>query len=88
MQLVTTEGRLWESSLITGSQWTPDYNELVIDFVSGSSYKYGEVPEDVYNSFCEADSQGSYFNINIKGKYPFTKIEKTQEEEYGDSESI
>jgi len=89
MEMVTTEGRLWDSSLITGTQWTPDYNELVIDFASGASYKYGEIPEEEYNAFCEAESQGSYFNKNIKGKYPFTKVEKTEQiDEHGDSESI
>lgn len=87
MEIVTAEGRIWDSSLIISSQWTPDYNHLDINFVSGASYRYAEVTEDVYEAFCIADSQGSYFNKNIKGKYPFTKIEK-EETENGDQENI
>jgi hypothetical protein len=88
MILLTTEERKWNSSLITSSQWTPDYNHLDISFASGASYRYAEVPEDVYEAFCTADSQGSYFNKNIKGKYPFTKIEKEEtDEKDGDTQS-
>lgn len=87
MEIITTEGRIWNSSLITSSQWTPNHNHLDITFMTGASYRYAEVTEDIYEAFCVADSQGSYFNKNIKGKFEFTKIEK-EETENGDQEDI
>lgn len=47
--------------------------ELHIIFRSnGSHYVYSQVPEDIYNGLIKAESQGKYFNANIKHNYIFS----------------
>lgn len=41
---------------------------------SGSLYRYDEIPRDVYKALINADSIGGYYNSNIKGEYPSTRI--------------
>lgn len=47
-----------------------DGDTLFVQFVSGDWYKYFQVPETVFEEFCNADSQGQFFNVEIKPKYP------------------
>lgn len=42
---------------------------LTIDFVKGGSHEYSGVPADVVAGLLTADSQGAYFNINIRNSY-------------------
>ena len=50
---------------------------LTIEFTNGSIYKYNDVPENVYDALMTADSVGSYFHHNIKGKYTAKKVEQS-----------
>ena len=36
---------------------------------SESEYAYFDVPKNVWSDLCKAQSKGSYYNKNIKGKY-------------------
>jgi KTSC domain len=42
-----------------------------VDFLSGSRYRYFEVPEWVYQEFLEADSKGRYLNEAFKIDHAF-----------------
>ncbi|PNH83376.1 KTSC domain-containing protein [Vibrio diazotrophicus] len=44
-------------------------------FRYGGGYRYSGVPEPVWNDLLISSSHGSYFNIHIRDKYPFEKIE-------------
>ena len=47
---------------------------LNVVYVSGKVYAYKNVPEHVYQAMKEAFSKGTFLNENIKGKYPFKKL--------------
>lgn len=51
-----------------------DSQLLEITFHRGGSYEYSGVPQDEYDAFMAAESQGKYFHAYIKNKYPTTKI--------------
>lgn len=42
---------------------------LLVELKSGDDYLYTGVPLSVWNEFKEADSYGSYYSRNIKGRY-------------------
>ena len=39
-----------------------------------SSYSYGSVPRAVANGLLAASSKGKYFNSNIRGRFPASKV--------------
>lgn len=62
-----------DSSFIDHVSWDSDYLTLSVRFVSGTVWMYHEVPQSVYRSLLKAKSVGSYFNKNIRDKYPSEK---------------
>jgi hypothetical protein len=54
------------------------YNEkskvLEIKFHESRIYQYFNVPKYVYHGLINAQSHGSYFHSNIKGKYNYQRI--------------
>lgn len=46
---------------------------LTLSFKRGT-YRYEDVPADVYEELNKSDSKGSYFKENIRGKYKTTKV--------------
>jgi hypothetical protein len=48
--------------------------ELHVQFKSGRTYKYSNVPLDVYDAFLAAESKGKYFAANVRGKYEFSMM--------------
>lgn len=42
---------------------------LTVTFNSGSSYRYADVPKEVYQELIEAKSAGKFFQAYIKGQY-------------------
>lgn len=75
MKLITTEGRIWNSSVIKKTEYNPDDQELYVELHKGNMYLYGEVTQEEYDRFCAAESQGSFFNQELRGKKPYAKIE-------------
>lgn len=47
---------------------------LFVEFKNGKRYAYYNVPEEVYNNLLNANSVGSYYHQNIKGKYNVLEI--------------
>lgn len=43
----------------------------------GALYSYSDFDSDAYINFATAESIGSYFYKNIKGKYNFAKVDET-----------
>jgi hypothetical protein len=48
-------------------------NSILYVQFSNALYSYKAVPENVYTRFLTAQSKGSFFAKEIKGKYEFTK---------------
>ena len=74
MKLITTEGRDWSSSLIKHTEYNPDDKQLTVTFQNGKDYLYYDITEEDYQAFCSAESQGSYFGKNIRGKKDFSTV--------------
>ncbi len=47
---------------------------LIIIFHAGGMYEYSNVPREVYESLCSAESAGKYFHTSIKGKFEYKKL--------------
>lgn len=63
-----------ESSNISYIGYDYDTQELYITFSKGDTYKYNNVPEQVFKEFLEASSVGKYYINNIRGQYTSNKI--------------
>lgn len=74
---MNTEIKKWQnSSLIEGSVYNKNEQELFIEFKNGGKYTFQEITTQEYTDFCAAESQGIFFNENFNRKKPFEVIEK------------
>ena len=55
-----------QSSMMTRGEYNEELRELDITFTSGKTYRYIDVPEDIYSGLIEATSQGEFFNDYIR----------------------
>jgi hypothetical protein len=47
---------------------------LEVEFVSGSVYRYFDVPQEVFESLVNAPSVGKFFNENIRSIYGHERV--------------
>lgn len=69
---MSQEERPWtelKSTNLRRCRYTAATGELEIEFNSGASWTYVEVPEGTAADLAVADSPGKFFNANIKGKF-------------------
>lgn len=57
------------SSSLKSAEYDSTDKILTITFNSGSSYRYRDVPKEVYQELIEAKSAGKFFQSYIKSKY-------------------
>lgn len=62
------------STVIRRFDYRPGSRELVIEFVTGRTYIYSDVPEGEALAMRGAFSKGQYFNANIRDCYAFREI--------------
>lgn len=62
------------STVIRRFDYSPEREELTIEFVSGRRYLYSGVPRDEAESLRSASSKGSYFNRRIRDRYAFREL--------------
>ena len=55
-----------ESSNLKAIGYDPDNQELYVSFLNNTTYKYLNVPEEIFNAFLEAGSKGQFLHRNIK----------------------
>lgn len=67
------EVKIQSSSLKSASYDTLTEN-LTVTFNTGVSYRYKEVPMQVFTKFRLAKSQGQFFNKNISPNYLYKKV--------------
>lgn len=63
-----------ESRVVQTLDYDPEKEELTLEFVERGTYKYQGVSLDTYVDFAEAESQGRYFNLYIRDRYPYERI--------------
>jgi hypothetical protein len=65
-----------ESAVVTSIRYDNNTRALDITFTSGETYRYSNVPRDIYVALLDAESKGEFFNDRVKGVFPFTKVDK------------
>jgi len=63
-----------ESSMMDNLEYDESNSELDITFVGGKTYRYFNVPPDVYADLLDAESKGEFFNERIKDQYEFSEV--------------
>ena len=48
---------------------------LELRFRNGAVYQYFSVPQRIFRDLLWASSKGGYFNQNIRGRYPYKRIQ-------------
>ena len=70
MEMITITG----SSSITAIGYEPNSATLRIQFTTGTSYEYFDVPQYVYDELMSAGSKGTYANANIYKVYRQARV--------------
>ena len=47
---------------------------LEVEFYSGGTYQYSNVPKEVYFRFIKSESLGKFLHTNIKGIYKYKQV--------------
>lgn len=63
-----------ESSNIAAIGYSDVEGVLLVDFLSGTRYRYSAVPAWKFEAFLAAPSKGRYLNSAIKGEYDFERV--------------
>lgn len=69
-------GSAWADKETTLSKVSYDAEKkaLTVVFEKGGTYEYAGVPQATYDELQKAESKGTYFNQNVRGKYAAKKI--------------
>jgi hypothetical protein len=62
------------SSNLSAVGYDVDRQALEVEFKNGAVYEYSGVPDSEHDGLMSAGSKGTYFNANIKNRYPFVKL--------------
>lgn len=61
------------SSNIAAVGYDADTQTLAVEFRSGGTYEFYDVPEAVYQGLLSASSPGSYFQNEVRGRYRYAR---------------
>ena len=64
-----------DSTAISEIDYDAERAKLLVRFTSGERYVYVGVPGEVHRSFVDADSKGRFFQSQIRGRYPFNRLD-------------
>lgn len=59
------------SSNLSSATYDPDVENLTVEFQSGDSYTYFNVPAAVYRGLTLAGSAGAYFHRQIRNRFAY-----------------
>jgi lysyl-tRNA synthetase class 2 len=62
------------SSMMTFVKYDDEARELDVTFTSGKTYRYREVPVEIYDGLLESESKGEFFNDNIKDVFAYSEV--------------
>ena len=64
-----------DSTAISEIDYDADRAKLLVRFMSGERYVYVGVPGEVHRSFLEAASKGRFFQLHVRDRYPFNRLD-------------
>jgi len=70
-----TRFRTVNSSMLRRVRYDPKKRFLDVVFRTGETYRYKEVPRDVYNRLMKAESHGKYMQTQIIDHYETVRLE-------------
>jgi hypothetical protein len=62
------------STVIRRFDYSPDREELLVEFVTGRRYLYSGVPADEVQRMRGAFAKGRYFNAHVRDCYPYREL--------------
>jgi len=62
-----------ESSSLTALGYDDSQAILAVQFRDGAFYYYHGVPLSLFQALLHATSKGAYFNLHIRGRFPYSK---------------
>lgn len=62
------------STVIRRFDYSPDLQELTVEFVTGRRYIYSAVPPEEVDAMRRAFAKGSYFNRRIRDRYAYREL--------------
>lgn len=62
------------SSNIAAAGYDEATRTLEIRFSNGATYRYNDVPKEVYEGMWKAESMGKFVHASIASKYKFAKV--------------
>lgn len=64
------------SASLDECRYYPNSKKLCVDFKSGTTYRYKNVPDHIIMRMLNSSSKGTFFNLIIKSnpKYPYERI--------------
>lgn len=69
------ELRPLNSSFVIAHHYDPETKVMHLQFRSGKTYKYEDVPADVHKDLTEASSPGGFFHQHIKSRFTGVPVE-------------
>ena len=69
------------STVIRRFLYSPDDQQLWVEFTTGRRYVYSGVPIEVADAFRGAFSKGVYFNSRIRDQFPCREVVHEDEED-------
>jgi hypothetical protein len=64
-----------ESSHVEAIRYEPDTQDVYVRFQDdGSTYKYSDVPESVWNELLNSGSKGRFVNIVLRRRFKYEKV--------------
>jgi hypothetical protein len=63
-----------ESEAISDIRYDEERAKLFVRFHDGDEYVYVGVPGEVHRSFLDSESKGSFFDYEIRDRFPFNKL--------------
>ena len=64
-----------DSTAISEIDYAAERAKLLVRFMSGERYVYVGVPGEVHRSFLEAASKGRVFQLHVRDRYPFNRLD-------------
>ena len=65
----------WKSTALTAANYQDQSALLELEFRGGAIYRYEGVPSQVYQELQMAESKGRYFNLHIRDRFTYAKID-------------
>lgn len=62
------------STVIRRFDYSPQSEELIVEFVTGRRYLYSDVPQDEVEAMSRAFAKGIYFNQRIRDRYAYREL--------------